>query len=85
MGGSVNNAMVPQSAISFFSSFIYLFLAVLGLRCCMGFSLVAASRGYSLVTVRGLLIVAAFLVVEHTLWGTWASVLQLWGSRVQAQ
>ena len=66
-------------------NFIYLFLAVLGLRCCMGFSLVAASRGYSLVTVRGLLIVAAFLVVEHTLWGTWASVLQLWGSRVQAQ
>ena len=48
-------------------NFIYLFLAVLGLRCCMGFSLVAASRGYSLVTVCGLLIVVAFLVVEHTL------------------
>ena len=43
MGGSVNNAMVPQSAISFFSSFIYLFLAVLGLSCCGGFSLVAVS------------------------------------------
>ena len=27
--------------------FMYLFLAVLGLHCCAGFSLVAASRGYS--------------------------------------
>ena len=27
--------------------FIYLFLAGLGLNCCLGFSLVAASRGYS--------------------------------------
>ena len=26
-------------------NFTYLFLAVLGLRCCVGFSLVAASRG----------------------------------------
>ena len=25
---------------------VYLFLAVLGLRCCVGFSVVAASRGY---------------------------------------
>ena len=32
---------------------MYLFLAVLGLRCCMGFSLVA-SRGHSLVVVWGL-------------------------------
>ena len=28
-----------------------LFLSVLGLNCCMGFSLVVASRGYSLVVV----------------------------------
>ena len=35
--------------------FIYcLFLAVLGLCCCIGFSLVAASGGYSLVEVSGL-------------------------------
>ena len=40
-----------------------------------GASLVAASRGYSLVAVRGLLIVVASLVVEHGLCGAWASVI----------
>ena len=40
-------------------------MAVLGLCCRVGFSLVAASRGYSLVVVRGLRIVMASLVVEH--------------------
>jgi hypothetical protein len=34
-------------ALSLFSQNIfYLFMAVLGLPCCMGFSLVAVSRGY---------------------------------------
>ena len=33
--------------------FIYLFLAVLGLHCAWDFSLVAASKGYSLVGVQG--------------------------------
>ena len=33
--------------------FIYLFLALLGLRGCAGFSLVVASRGYSLVAGFG--------------------------------
>lgn len=32
-------------------------------------------QGYSLVVVRGPLIVVAFLVVERRLWATWASVL----------
>ena len=32
---------------------MYLFLAVLGLRYCMGFSVFAVSRGYSLVVVLG--------------------------------
>ena len=40
--------------------FIYLFMAVLGLRCRSGFSLVA---------VPGLLTVVASLIVEHGLWG----------------
>ena len=40
-----------------------------------GLSLVAANWDYSLVTVHGLLIAAAFLVVEHGLWGTQASVV----------
>ena len=32
-------------------AFIYLFLTVLGLCCCADFSLVTASRGYSLILV----------------------------------
>ena len=43
---------------------IYLFLAVLGLHCCAGFSLVVASRDCTLVVVRGLLFAVASLVVE---------------------
>ena len=48
--------------------FIQLFLAALGLHCCTDFSLSAASRGYSVVVVHGL------LLVEHRLQGPWASV-----------
>ena len=50
----------------FFFTFIFI-LAVLGLHCCVGFSLVAASGGYSLVVVRRLLVAVASLVVEHVL------------------
>ena len=39
-------------------SFLYLFTAVMGLCCC---------EGYSLIVVRGLLIIVASLVVEHGL------------------
>ena len=42
------------------------FLVVQGLRCCMGFSLVARIRGYTLAAVLGLLIAVAF-VAEHGL------------------
>ena len=45
--------------ISFLKKF--LFLAMLSLLCFEGFSLVVASRGYSLVVMRGLLIVVASL------------------------
>ena len=45
--------------------FFILFLAILGLRCYGGFSLVAAGRVYSLVAAYRLLIAVAFLVVEH--------------------
>ena len=44
-----------------------LFLTVLGFCCCVGFSLAAASRGYSLAVVLSLLIVVASLVAEHGL------------------
>ena len=59
---------------SFLYNFIYLFLAVLGLHCCSGFSLVVASRAYSLVAVHGLLTAVASLVAEHRLQGAWAGV-----------
>ena len=49
------------------------FLAVLGLGCYVGFSLVVVSRGYSLAVERGLLIVAASLVAELRLQGVPAS------------
>ena len=49
--------------------FIYIyifFFAVLGLCCCMGFSLAAVSRGYFIVVFE-LLIVVASLAMEHRL------------------
>ena len=48
----------------FFFNFIYLILAVLGL-CCSGFSVVASSRGCSLVAVCRLLIAVSPLVATH--------------------
>jgi len=41
----------------------------------LGFSLVAASEGYSPGVVRGLLIVVASLVAEQVLWGTQVSIV----------
>ena len=55
--------------------FIYLFLAVLCLPCHSGISLVVASGGYSLVAVRGFLMVVASLIMDQGLSGTWASVV----------
>ena len=46
--------------------YIYIYFAVLGLCCCMGFSLAAVSRGYFIVVFE-LLIVVASLVMEHRL------------------
>ena len=42
-------------------------MAVVGLRCCVGFSLVAAKGDYSRALLRGLLILLASLAVEHGL------------------
>ena len=44
---------------------INLFMAVLGLHCCLGFSLAVASEGYSPVAGSGFLIVVASLVAEY--------------------
>ena len=49
----------------FFYNFVYLFMALLGLHCCLGFSLVVESRGYSLVVVHGLLIAVTSVVLER--------------------
>ena len=62
-----------------------LFLAVLGLLCCMGLSLVAESRGYFLVIVHRLLITGVSLLAEHGLYGRWPWYSQTLGSRTQAK
>ena len=53
---------------------IYVFLAVLGLRCYAG-SLAADSRGCSLRVARGLLTAVASLVSEHGLSSTGSGVV----------
>ena len=50
-------------------------MAMLGLHCCLEFSIVAASRGYSLVAAHGLLIATVSLVAEHGLQGVQVSVV----------
>ena len=52
---------------------------MLGDCCCLGFSLVVASRGYSLVAVHRLLTTVASLVEERGLEGTRASVVEAHG------
>ena len=42
--------------------------SILGLRCFTGFPLVAASGGYSPLTVSGLLLAVASFLAEHGLW-----------------
>ena len=47
--------------------YFYLFLAALGLRCCMWAFSSCDERGLLFVAVRGLLIAVASLVAEHGL------------------
>ena len=49
------------------NKFIYLFMAVLGLRCCVRAFSSCGERGLLFVAVRGLLIAVASLVAEHGL------------------
>ena len=62
----------PKFSLNIFIYFIYFILAVLGLCCCSGYSLVAVCR---------FLIAVASLVVEHGLWSVWASVVVAHGHR----
>ena len=50
-----------------FILFIYLFLAVLGLCCCVGSFSSCGEQGLLFVVVHGLLTAVAFLVAEHGL------------------
>ena len=50
----------------------YLFLAVLGLHCCVWALSRSIEQGYSPIAACGLLIAAASPVVEHRLQGAWA-------------
>ena len=77
----VNSAAVSvQMQVSFLIIYLFLFLAALGLLCCVGFSLVSESRGYSLVVPRELLIMVASLVSKHGLWVCGTQQLWLVGS-----
>ena len=60
------SALFAICCMFFFFFNIYL-LAVLGLHCYTGFSLVAETRGYSLVALHGLPVAVASLVAEHGL------------------
>ena len=58
---------VVLCSFSFFFFFNIYLLAVLGLHCYTDFSLVAETRGYSLVALHGLPVAVASLVAEHRL------------------
>ena len=66
----------PLLVLLFFFSFIYLLMAVLGL-CCVGISLVAASRYCSPAAAHRLLTVAASPAAEHRLESTGSIVVVL--------
>ena len=64
---SLNHWTAREVPLSYLKKKKSLFLAVLDLPRCVGFSLVVASGGYSLLGVHGLLIVVASPVAEHRL------------------
>ena len=57
----------PNHSVMLIYLFIYLFSAVLGLRCCARAFSSFGKQGLLFVMMRGLLIVVASLVVEHGL------------------
>lgn len=58
--------MSPVSSLLFKNIYLHLFLTALGL-CCCAWALAVASRGHSLVAVRGLLLAVASSVAKHRL------------------
>ena len=67
-GGFCHSEMILKN------KFMHLFLAVLGLCCCSGFSLVVVSGGYSSLQCAGFSL-WWLLVAEHRLYGMRASVV----------
>ena len=65
--GIYDTSNICQLTVLYFKIFFYLCMVVLGLCCCVGFSLAVASRGSSLVVVLGLLIALASLFAAHRL------------------
>ena len=70
----INFFLISNPSLYFFYSnllfiylFLYLFLAVLGLRFCVRASSSCGKRGPLFIAVRGPLTIAASLVVEHRL------------------
>ena len=59
--------MQPNKQNGVFFRILFIYLAVLGLPCSVGFSLVVVSGGYSLVEAQGLLIVVSSLLAEPRL------------------
>ena len=53
--------------LHFFNKCIYLFLAALGLRCCVQAFSSYSEQGILFIAVHGLLIAVASLVAEHRL------------------
>ena len=74
-------ALLKPTWIFFTKSYSTFFLAALVLH---WFSLIAASRGFFLVVVHGLIVAVASLVVEHGLQAHWLQQLQQMGSVVAA-
>ena len=66
-GGSVYDWGVFLSCFKFINLLINLFMAALGLRCCVRAFSSCGEQGLLFVAVHGLLIVVASLVAEHGL------------------
>ena len=63
----VRKRQIPEIAVFFKKLFIYLFMAELGLRCCVRAFSSCGDQGLLFVVVRGLLTAVASLIVEHEL------------------
>ena len=63
----------------FFPNFIYLFLTVLGLLCCVWAFSSCSKQGLLFIAMRNLLLEVASFVVEHRLQSLWLSYSKVCG------